>query len=383
MGMRRIETSLLALLLVHPAIGAALDGSSLHLPPPRSQLLADATSGQVLRERGADEVLPNGSLDYLMLALLVIERIEAREWQPLQPLLTSRQAVAVKEGRLSLREGDEVAVEVLLRCLIVAKAPEAAVALAEHLTGNLADTVMLMNTRARELAMSHTRYQQLSAVPQSKETGSGVTTARDLARLTLALLRHPTILEISTLSGFPFREGAVLLRNHNRLLGTWPRVDGLFSDGHRKENGDFNLVATGQDAALRLISVTLGALDAESRDESAAQWLDWGFASFERVDIVRLGESIQLPIRVRAGITGRLFPVAQGNFSVLMRRGQERSFELGLQIPDVLAAPIARDQKVGEIVVREREQVLGVVPLVSPADIPATTWSVSLAAGDP
>jgi serine-type D-Ala-D-Ala carboxypeptidase (penicillin-binding protein 5/6) len=375
--MRWVVWTLVTLVgLTSPAFGAG-HSSAQQERAPRALLLADATSGRVLRERGADEPIVIGSLGHLMIALLLLERVDTGHlaWDTSVPI--SAMSARVAGARLGLHAGDHVALGELLRALIVAGTPDAALALAETLGDTSADAVKAMNERARALGLVGTEYGSVLGNAPASRLAVDVTTARDTARLAVELLKHRHVLEWAALSGMPFRGGAVLLRNRNQLLGTVPGANGLFVG--EAERGDFRLVATARRGTLELISVALGAPDSASSYSASADWLEWGFKNFDRIEIVKAGEPLPIAVRLRGGLERQLFPIAGMGCSLLRRRDQERRFELGFQLPDVLSAPIARDQRIGEIVVREDGQVLAVVPAVSPADFAAADAVLSAA----
>ncbi|HUI26653.1 MAG TPA: serine hydrolase [Candidatus Kryptonia bacterium] len=347
------------------------------VPEPRALLLADATSGRVLRERGADEPIALGSLGQLMIALLVLERVDAHQLTLEQPLPPSAAAASIAGARLLGEADDQTPLEDWLRASIVAGAPDATVTVASALAATPADVIALMNDRARSLGMIGTEYGSLLGTARSAKQPIDVTTARDTARLVTELVRHRPVLEWAALGGFPFRDGAALLRNPNQLLGTVPGVNGLLVTGD--SHVGFHVVATARRGALQLLAITLGAADNATRYSNTAEWLEWGFATFERIEIVRAGEPLLMPVRLRAGVEGQLIPVAAAGCSLLRRHDEEHHFEIGFQVPDALTAPIARDQRIGEIIVREDGQVLAVVPAVSPADFAAADGVVSAA----
>ncbi|HVN83736.1 MAG TPA: serine hydrolase [Candidatus Binatia bacterium] len=348
---------------------------------PVSQLVADVTSGRVLRDRNADTPLPSGPLGQLMLALLALDRVDAGDLRLDQAVAAVADVPKPGGVRPLLVGGEQAPLEEWLRALIVTGAPDAAVAVAGTLAPTVEAVVAMMNERARSLGMIGTEYGSLLGTSHSARQPIDVTTARDTARLVTELARHWQVLEWAALSGFPFRDGAVLLRNHNQLLGALAGANGLAVADVKP--GGFYAVATARRGALQLVAVTLGAADSATRYAATAEWLEWGFATFERIEIVRAGEPLLVPVRLHSGVERQLIPVAAASCSLLRRRDEERHFEVGFQMPDVVDAPVARDQRIGEIVVRENEQVLAVVLAVSPADFAAADGVVSAVTAQP
>ncbi len=340
-------------------------------------VLVEAASGQVLREQDADSPRPQGSLNQLMLLLLSLEQAGLGALPLDVPVTVSQTAVnaAAASGlRVPLRPDRAYLLSDLLKAVTIATANDAAAGVAEAIAGSVPACIELMNARAERLGMAATRYGSIGGMKAVADGAVDTTTARDLARLAQALLHHRPVLEWASLSGVPFDEGSVLLRNTNQLLGAVPGADGLqISTARVARAQSYSIVATAQRENLRLIAVVLDAPDTATRYGTAAELLDWGFAHYQRVDVVRKGDPVNLAVSVLHGTTPQLTPVAGRTLSVLRRRDDERDLQLRYQLPATLAAPVKRHQPVGEIVVEERGRLVGVVPLLSPATVAATS----------
>ena len=112
--------------------------------------------------------------------------------------------------------------------------------------------------------------------------------------------------------------------------------------------------------------------DSPTRYSTAADLIEWGFAHYERVELVRQGERLNLQVHVDGGAITQVTPAAGGTFAVLRRRDEDRDLQLHYQLPSALTAPIERDQPIGEIVVEEQGQVLAVIPVLSGSSVPVT-----------
>ncbi|MBI3786232.1 MAG: D-alanyl-D-alanine carboxypeptidase, partial [Deltaproteobacteria bacterium] len=199
------------------------------------------------------------------------------------------------------------------------------------------------------------------------------TTARDIARLARALSSFGKVLEWTSLSGLPFDDGATLLRNRNPLIGSVPGVDGLHvarssADG-RMDSG--STVITALRDGMRLIAVIADVPDRATQLSSAADLLEWGFANFERLEVVQQGEKLNLSVDVDGGAQEQVTPLAGATFAVVRHRGEERSFQVRYQLPSTVVAPIEKQQQIGEIIVEEHNAVLAVIPALSPLPVPA------------
>jgi D-alanyl-D-alanine carboxypeptidase (penicillin-binding protein 5/6) len=335
-----------------------------------SRILIDAASGEVLAERSADVAHPPGALANLMVVLLSLEQA-ALGTLPLQvPVVVSAAAarrpaadsVDADSRRVPLRTDHSYLLVDLLRATMVTSSEETALAVAEAVTGSVAECVGLMNARARRLGLSATSF----VSPGDLNGSSGVTgrtTARDMARLARTLVRHPETLRWSSLAGMPFERGAVALRNVNELLAVVPGADGLHVSS--TPEAGFSVVATAERHGLRLIAVILAAADSASRYRAAVDLIEWGFVHYERVDVVRKGEPLKVSLPVHGGSAPRVTPIAGADVSLLRRRGETQDLHIRYQLPAVLSAPVDPGGTIGELIVEQNERLVAVVPVLA------------------
>jgi D-alanyl-D-alanine carboxypeptidase (penicillin-binding protein 5/6) len=163
-----------------------------------------------------------------------------------------------------------------------------------------------------------------------------------------------------------------MLPNTNHLVGKVAGVDGLKTGFTYKAR--FNLVTTAQRDQLRLIAVVMGGQSSQLRFRIAADLLEWGFAHFTRLRLIKSGEPVGGEVRVEHGSVSTLQPVAAADAAFLLRKGEGEDFQVSLQLPPVVAAPIARHQVLGELVVRNGTRVLAIIPALSPWDVPKARW---------
>lgn len=369
---------------------AGSSGTAARVP---TTILVDATSGEVLREQDAAAQRPAGSLNQLMVLLLSLEEGRLGAIAPDTPVTISagatdgggaasqasraaaRAAAACNNGggnRIPVSAGKAYALSDLLKAMVIGSANEAAIAAAQAVAGAVADCLELMNARAGSLGMEATHYASVGGMRPATATGCDTTSAHDVARLAQAVLRDARVLQWASLGGLPFDGGSILLRNINQLIGTIRGVDGLHVSSsppawHRP--GSFSIVATAQRGALRLIAVVLDAPTSAVRYSTAAELLEWGFAQYERLEIVKKGEPVNVSIDVSSGSVAQLTPVAGQSFSLLRRRSEERDLQVRYQVPAVLSAPVKWHEEIGEIIIEGDGQLLAVMPVLSPETV--------------
>lgn len=279
---------LLALAPLTPFAAAANRAAPKRPAAPREEpatykgaIVMDAATGNIVFEDHADTVSPPASVTKLMTFLIVQDRLARGDLTLQTPVHVTAEASKTGGSQVYLAEKEVFPVEELLYALMIASANDAATALAIHLAGSKSAFVELMNARARELGMSQTTFRSPHGLPPSsrKLAESDLTTARDLAKLSLHLLRTTDVLKYTSVERRVFRPGPrqIAMDNHNNLLGKVAGVDGLktgFTNG-----AGFCLAATAQRNGRRLIAVTMGSPDSKSRDIKIAELLERGFAA--------------------------------------------------------------------------------------------------------
>jgi D-alanyl-D-alanine carboxypeptidase (penicillin-binding protein 5/6) len=248
----------------------------------RSAIVIDAASGQVLFEDRADVQNPPASVTKLMTFYIVEEKLKHGELKLDTPVTVTAEASHTGGSRVWLVDKEQITVEELLYALMVKSANDAAVALADGISGSKEAFVELMNLKAQELGLHHTVFHSPHGLPPETKKGqeADLSTARDLATLARKLIVETDILRYSSTAHRDFRHqnGIVIkLDTHNHLLGAVPGCDGL-KTGYYREAG-FSLVATVQRGGRRIIAVILGSPERKLRDIVTTQLIERGFAA--------------------------------------------------------------------------------------------------------
>jgi len=310
--------------------------------------LADLDSGRVLFEAGAEVRRPIASLTKVMTALLVIERT-----RPTETVTVGPEAAGQAGAELGLVTGEERTVRELLLALLLQSANDAAVALAEHVSGSVDRFVVEMNARAADLGMDDTEFRSPSGLDdEGRSTASDLLTLASEAFLnaTFAGIVSTRFARVPSAAGAPRR-----LQNRNALLWLY---EGAFGGktGYTSVAG-FCLVAAAERDELRLAAVVLGA--PEQAFDAGAELLNHGFAAWERETIVTLGgewESLM--------VEGRSVPTeAVSTLSVLIPRGAAVDTEVTRDAG--LSLPVDAGDPVGTLTATSDGRLLGEVSLVA------------------
>jgi len=304
----------------------------------------------------------------MMVALLTFEAIERDDVKLDQLVPISVAASRTGGSGVMLKAGERLPLEDLVRAMLVASANGACVAIAETIAGSQLAMIERMNKRARELGMTETQYRTVNGLPPPRGKAlPDMTSAQDQALLARKLLEHPAVLRYSSEPVMSIRNGTVVLRNTNHLVGHMDGADGLKTGYFRKAG--FNLTATASREGLRLIAVVMGCPTLQARFQVAQELMEWGFANFAKLNVVDAGEPLSVEVKVADGSSDTVRPIAASEVSYVVRKGQAQDLHVTFQIPSEISAPVAKHQSLGEVVVRDRDQVVGVVSAVSPIDI--------------
>lgn len=219
----------------------------------------DAKTGNVLYQSHADERRYPASLTKMMTLYLLFEALEDGKVTRDTRVVFSAHAAGQAPSKLGIRAGNSISVETAIYALVTKSANDVATAVGEMLGGTEAHFAQLMTDKARELGMDSTRFRNASGLPDSRQ----YTTARDIARLGIALQEHfPR--EYKYFSTRVFAYGNRHYANHNRLLGRVRGVDGI-KTGYTRASG-FNLVTSVKSGGRHIVAVVMGGRTGRSRD---------------------------------------------------------------------------------------------------------------------
>lgn len=232
-----------------------------------AHFIMDANTGKVLASSNADVPNHPASLTKMMTLYLTFEALHAGRLRWDQKIEMSRNGAAVIPSKLYVREGQTFTVREAVSGMIVKSANDMAEGMGDHLGGSEARFAQMMTRKARQLGMSKTVFRNASGLPSKSQ----VTTARDMARLGLALQRDfPKEYGLFAMESFSFRGKRI--RGHNNLMYRYRGMDGV-KTGYTNASG-FNLVSAVNHNGRRVVGVVLGGKTARSRDAQMAALLD-------------------------------------------------------------------------------------------------------------
>ncbi len=326
-------------------------------------ILVEAQTGKVLFSHNADLPRPPASTQKLLLELVMMDAVAAGEVSLEDTVHVSAEASRINGSQVFLRAGEAMPLGEMMKAAMVASANDACVAIAEHMSGTEANFVARMNAKARELGLAHTRVTNSYGLDTTPEGQGNITTARELAQIAVALLRHyPEVLEVSSLRHAPFREGTQTMHNTNKLLDRFAGMDGL-KTGFTSRAG-FCLVGTAQRRGMRLVSVVLGARNTRVRERETVRLLEWGFEHYAKVPLAEAGQSMGL-VTLDWGAEPAVNAVLSNPLAVVLRTEQRRQLRSELELPAKHPAPVRQGQGLGKLKVSLGDSLLAEVDLVA------------------
>lgn len=238
--------------------------------PPVSALVVNAYTGATLYADAPGTVRAPASLTKMMTMYLAFEAMSDGRLRPTTAVAISRTAARQPASRLGIAAGKSLSARSALGVIAVDSANDVTVALAETLAGTEKLFVERMNATAQRLGLRDTHFANATGL---KNPGNR-TTARDMAKLSIALLRrYPTFYSYFSTRKVTWKTR--VMRNHNHLLGKVPGVDGI-KTGYTVDAG-YNLAASAKRGGTRIVVVVLGARSIAARDTRVANLLELGF----------------------------------------------------------------------------------------------------------
>lgn len=235
-----------------------------------TSILMDAETGQVLAEMNPDAMTYPASLTKVMTLYVTFEEMQAGRLTPKTKLAVSDHAAGQSPSKLGLKPGESITVEQLILGMVTKSANDAACVLAEGIAGSESEFAKRLTRTARKLGMTATQFRNASGLPDRKQ----VTTARDMATMARAVIRDfPEYYHYFATESFEYK--GLVHRNHNKMLKSYPGMDGL-KTGYIRASG-FNLIATAKRDGRRLIGVIMGGHSPVSRNAEMKRLLNAGF----------------------------------------------------------------------------------------------------------
>lgn len=329
-------------------------------------VLMEGSTGHIIYAKNESKELRPASITKIMTLLLIFDALESGQIKLTDQVAVSEHAASMGGSQVFLEPFETQDVNTMIKCICIASANDASVAMAEFIAGSEEAFVAKMNEKAKELGMNHTNFVNCYGL----DTDNHYSSALDVALMSRELImNHPEISNYSTVWMDTFvhttKRGQIEfgLNNTNKLIKSYQGITGLKtgSTGLAK----YCLSATARRDGMDLIAVIMAAPDTKSRFSEAAKLLNYGYANCSIY--TDTGEGIEIPeVPVKKGITENVGGKLDNKFSYLCMKGTNPSeITKEVKMLETLEAPVALTDVIGEITYYYNGQEIGKLPITA------------------
>ena len=346
------------------AAGTEPAGNSLGITAP-SAVLMEASTGTVVLEKNPHEKLPPASVTKIMTLLLIFDSLSQGKIRMEDSVTTSAYAASMGGSQVFLEEGETQSVETMIKCIAVASANDASVAMAEHIAGTESLFVDMMNQRAKELGMNDTQFVNCCGL----DAEGHLTSAYDIALMSRELItKYPQIHTYSTIwmenITHTTKRGTEEfgLTNTNKLIRQYPYATGLKTGS--TSQAKYCVSATAEKDGIELIAVVMAAPDPAGRFSDATALLNYGYAKCSLYQ--DLEEQPLVTVPVRGGVQEEVRGEYGGTFSYLSTTGEDlTAVEKKWYAMEELEAPVEEGQEIGKLTYTLGGSEIGNIPILA------------------
>lgn len=373
---KRLISSLLAVILVissiavNPAVAKAEGEIELESP---SAVLMEASTGKIIYNKKGDEERPLASVTKIMTMLLIFEAIEEGKISLEDKVSVSEHAASMGGSQVFLEPNETQDVNTMLKCISIASANDASVAMAEKVAGSEEEFVKRMNKKAKKLGLKHTHFMNCCGLDDDIESGH-YSTAHDIAVMSRELItRFPQVSDYATVWMDTIThvtrkgESEFGLTNTNKLIRTYDGITGLKTGSTSKAK--FCLSATATRNGMGMIAVIMAAPNPKTRFSEAAKLLDYGFANCSLYKDKKSSLKVKT-VPIEQGIKDKTEIYIKTPFSYVCLMGEGKdNISKKIVIKDHITAPVKKGDKVGEIQYNMKGKPIGSVPILAKTSV--------------
>ena len=339
-----------------------------------SAVIMEASGGQVLLEKNADEKKPPASVTKVMTLLLIFDALADGTITPDTEVTTSEYAASMGGSQVFLEAGEKQTVDTMIKCIAVASANDACVAMAEKIAGSEPAFVEKMNQRSAGLGMTNTHFVNCNGL----DTEGHLTTARDIALMSRELItKYPQIEDYSTIWMENITHTTAKgssefgLSNTNKLIRQYEYATGLKTGS--TSGAKFCLSATARKDGVNMIAVVMAEPDSKTRIKDAIAMLNYGFGKCSIYQDEKALEKI-VYAEVKHGMQEKAKGETLEGFRYVDTSGSDLSaVEKEVQIQKQ-NAPVKKGDQIGEVIYRLNEKTIGSVPVYATEGVGELTF---------
>lgn len=343
-----------------------------------SAIIMEASTGKVLFEKEADKELPPASVTKIMTLLLIFDALEKGQIKLEDQVTTSEYAASMGGSQVFLEPGETQTVDTMIKCISVASANDACVAMAEMISGNEETFVEQMNERAKGLGMEHTNFINCNGL----DVDGHLTTARDIALMSRELItKYPQIQDYSTIwmenITHTTAKGTTEfgLTNTNKLIRQYEYATGLKTGSTSKAK--FCLSATAKKDDIEMIAVVMAEPDSKTRVKDSIAMLNYGFGKCCRYSDENVLEK-QVYSEVERGIEKEIEGIVEEGFSYIDVNGSDLSTVTKKVELQKVKAPVKKGDVIGKVVYTLNGEGIGTVDIKAKKTVGEMTFAAAL-----
>ena len=344
----------------------------------RTAIVIDYHSNQVLYELEADMQIYPASMTKIMTTIVAFDLIKKKRLSLDDKFFVSENAWRLSESGYSsmfIMVNDEVSVEDLLHGIIIASGNDACVALAEGIAGSEETFAEMMNEKASEIGMSSTNFSNSSGINDP----DNYSTVRDIALMSKYLINNypeyynwykEKSFTWDRTGGDPIKQG-----NRNPLLYKKIGVDGIKTGYLAVER--YSLASSMKKNSRRIIAVGSGFPTKQFRSSESLKLLNWGFRNTNTYVISKKGETF-FEIDTWLGKKNKVKVITKDDYYYTLNKKDTRHLKVSLNYNGPIKAPIQKDQKIANLVISNKDNIIKTLPLYASEKIPKVNFFKSL-----
>lgn len=319
-----------------------------------ASLLMDLNTGKVLYEKNIDQKMYPASTTKVMTAILVLENCNLDD----VAIVSKNAATSITGGYVTanLKVDEELTIEQLLYVLMVGSSNDAAIVLAEHVSGSTENFAVLMNEKAKEIGCLSTNFVN----PNGMHDENHYTTAHDLALIARYAMKNETFKELASTRVYRLPATNKYSRD-DRLFSTTNDLINKNSSFYYKDATGVKtgfttpagncLIASASKNNLNLLTVVLGAESSDNRYIDTKALFDYGFETYSMKQIISSGGVVHtVTVKNGSSDTKNLDAVVSEDINALIKKEDESSVILPeITLNNKLKAPIQKGEIIGSV----------------------------------
>tara|TARA_B100001248_G_scaffold226362_1_gene184318 strand:- start:2604 stop:3752 length:1149 start_codon:yes stop_codon:yes gene_type:complete len=344
----------------------------------RTGILIDYHSEEILYEMDPDAQIYPASMTKIMTSIIAFDLLKKNKLSLDDMFVVSENAWRLSQSGYSsmfIMINDQVSVEDLLKGIIIASGNDACVALAEGIAGSEENFAEIMNEKADEIGMTSTNFTNSSGINDPEN----ISTVRDIAIMSKHLIAYyPEYYKLfkektftwDRTGGDPIKQG-----NRNPLLYKNVGVDGVKTGYLAVEK--YSLASSMKKKDRRLIAVVSGFQTKNLRSSESLKLLNWGFRNTSTFEISEKDKSF-FELNTWLGKKDKIKAVTKEDYNITVNKKDIRNLKVSLRYDGPIIAPVQKGEKIAEIVVAKKDEIVKTLPLFAAEDLKKVNFFKSL-----